>query len=313
MIPLPDGGREQSGALYESTQLGGVEDRLDHRGKRPVVAKQEDFGGGKLLIGQDYTPITVFMSNQVWNSDEDLLNFGAAYDSRRPQLKLKIQGFEVALIQPNTGGLIGSDFGAVGGDDTDTTLPKIAMKYTFSTDMFTIMPVAGFNTYTMVRNDGTNELEEDINSYVLGVAAKVKFGPAYVQGDVWFSRNPKSYGLTVRLDHQKSNSGKAMWDGTEVIDCDAMGAILVGGFKVNDTVTLEGGAGYVKAEYDPSNVTIEDDVMAVYFNATIHLAENIFVVPEIGMIDYGDFQVTNQPDDNEGQMTYFGAKWQINF
>jgi hypothetical protein len=44
-------------------------------------------------------------------------------------------------------------------------------------------------------------------------------------------------------------------------------------------------------------------------NCTINIAPGFFIQPEVGMIDFKeDFDKAEQ-----GDFTYFGAKWQINF
>ena len=64
-----------------------------------------DFGGGKLLVGKDYTPISQFVSGQAYDEDLGLLSIGAAYGNRISQIKLTFGGLQVALIEPKTGQL----------------------------------------------------------------------------------------------------------------------------------------------------------------------------------------------------------------
>ena len=42
-----------------------------------------NFGAGTLLVGQTYVPISIFLSNQVFDADADLLAWGAIYKGRR--------------------------------------------------------------------------------------------------------------------------------------------------------------------------------------------------------------------------------------
>ena len=61
-----------------------------------------NFGAGTLKVGKDYTPITQFISNQAFDTDLGLLDFGAPYGGRHGQVALGFGGFEVAFITPET-------------------------------------------------------------------------------------------------------------------------------------------------------------------------------------------------------------------
>jgi hypothetical protein len=43
------------------------------------------------------------------------------------------------------------------------------------------------------------------------------------------------------------------------------------------------------------------------------MAPGVFIVPEIGRFDYGDNEVAGVPSVDQGDVMYYGAKWQINF
>jgi len=47
-------------------------------------------------------------------------------------------------------------------------------------------------------------------------------------------------------------------------------------------------------------------------NAVINLAKGCFIVPEIGKFDKGETTTAGVKTEN-GDTTYFSAKWQINF
>jgi len=90
-----------------------------------------------------------------------------------------------------------------------------------------------------------------------------------------------------------------------------MGYQLIVGFKASDMITIEGGFGSVESEYDVPG-TYEDEATAYYVQATINLAKGCFIVPEIGKLDHKDQTVAGVKTE-EGDTSYFGAKWQINF
>jgi hypothetical protein len=94
----------------------------------------------------------------------------------------------------------------------------------------------------------------------------------------------------------------------EVNDNDSMGYVLVAGFKVSDTISLEAGYGHQESEMDVTG-SEADETDSYYVNATINLAKGCFIVPEIGKLDYKD----SATGADQGEVTYYGAKWQINF
>jgi hypothetical protein len=50
-----------------------------------------------------------------------------------------------------------------------------------------------------------------------------------------------------------------------------------------------------------------------YLQWVAQVSPGVFIIPEIGMRDYGDVEQTGLADIDLGDFTYFGAKWQINF
>ena len=133
-----------------------------------------NFGAGKMLVGQSYTPACYFPSNQVWGSDNDLLNFGGIYQGREPMIQLSFGTFKLALIEPQ-----GGDLGT--GGDVDTTLPLIEASYKFKTDMFYVDVVGGYQTYTIDSNANL-AADVDVDSYLVGINAGVNVGPLALKG-----------------------------------------------------------------------------------------------------------------------------------
>jgi hypothetical protein len=64
-----------------------------------------NFGAGSLKVGKDYTPVSQFISGQAFGGDLGLLGYGTMYGNRVGQIALSFGGFEVALMQPQTGQL----------------------------------------------------------------------------------------------------------------------------------------------------------------------------------------------------------------
>jgi hypothetical protein len=252
-----------------------------------------NFGAGSLTVGQDYTPSGNFYSNQVWGGDEDLIECGQQYVGRRPQLKLAFGDFQIAFISPNTGGIPG------GLSLDETTLPRIEAAYGLKMDGFFVDVFGGYQTLKAISNTGN---KVDLDSYLIGVGGGADFGPVFVKANVYMARNGASYGL---LGYGDSSIGYA---GNDIVDNDTLGYLLVAGYKISDTMTVEAGYGAIQHEKDISGADA-DDASTMYVNCSITLAPGVFVVPEIGIIDQLDDAAGNEQET----LTYFGAKWQINF
>lgn len=250
-----------------------------------------DFGTGKLLVGQTTSLLHFGLSNQVYGDDESLEHYGNLDANRRPMIRLTFGDFQIAAISPKI-----DDLGAA---ETQVIMPKLEAKYELSMDSFTIMAAAGYQTYEVTTVGGE---DFDVDTYILAIGGKVNFGPAYIGAGGWFGQNVGPYGVDIRAD------ADPLLTAGELEDNDAYGLMGVVGFKMNDTLAFEAGIGYVSAELD-TDASNEDDAMAYYLQATITLAKGVCIVPEIGMLDYLD----NAGGVDEGDVFYYGMKWQINF
>jgi len=230
------------------------------------------------------------LSNQAYDDDEGLDHYGHVNADRRPMIRLTFGDFQIAAISPRVDDL--------GADETQVIMPKLEAKYELSMDNFTIEAAAGYQTYEVTA--GSDDF--DVHSYVLAVGGKVNFGPAYIGADAYWGQNVGPYGLKIQADADPVISNG------ELEDNDAYGLMGLVGFAVNDTLAFEAGIGYVSAELD-TDASNEDDAMAYYLQATITLAKGVCIVPEIGMLDYLD----NAGGVDEGDVFYYGMKWQINF
>jgi hypothetical protein len=258
-----------------------------------VLYGEWNFGAGKLLAGQTYTPASsMFYSNQVYGQDNDLLNCGQQYIGRVPMLQLTFGTFKLAFVRPNTGGIPG----ALAGTDQDVTFPKIEASYKLKMDNFFVDFAGGYQT--LEQND------VDIDSYLLAVGGGANFGAAYVSANVYMAQNGASYGL-IGLGSSTIGYNAAT---RKIVDNDTLGYLLVAGFKVSDALTIEAGYGAIEHELDAAGARA-DEAATYYVNASITLAPGVFVVPEVGVIDLKD----NEAGADEKKTTYFGAKWQMNF
>jgi hypothetical protein len=301
-----------------------------------VLYGEYNFNGIKLKVGQDYTPVNIFYSNQVWGGDTDLLDTGMPYNGRRPEIQLSFQGFELAFIQPVTSDVSGLTKTAVaaagayytaapplvGGAPTltlvpavsavaattnKTEFPKVEAKYTFTMDNVTVQPYAGYNTFKVVDDSGANKVEQSVDSWIAGLGVQGAFGPVSASATAWLAQNPTSYGLW-----NSNKVGSAVYDGKSVINTNAWGGGVVLGYTINDMISVEAGYGYNYADNKVSGVKTKGEVQEYYLQAPITLAKNVVFTPEIGKIDLMSTKVGGVSTKN-GDEGYVGGKWQINF
>ena len=255
-----------------------------------------NFGGGQILVGQTYTPVNVFYSNQVATGDEDLLSWGGIYGGRQPMIQLKVGGFKFAAVRPGTDAL---DF-----DDVDTKIPKFEASYLLKAGPVGIKALGGYNQYDTVNSTTNNGYS--ITSWILGLGVTFDAGPFYAKAQAFAGNNLGPYGMYQQVFNDP------IFDGNDYQDNKGQGWLAVAGFKVSDNLCFEAGYGGAKSETDVLGLTLEDTVQSYYVQAVITIAKGFFIVPEIGVFDNKDISVNGFTQD-EGKETYFGLKWQINF
>jgi len=273
-----------------------------------------NFGAGKLLVGQDYTPTDQILGASVGvlpslilptgvapvDGEGSALGVGSFYNSRRTQIKLKFGSFQLAFIQPYTTASSGGP-----ATEVDTTMPALAASYKFATDMFSITPYGGWNSF-----DEINATDQDysVESTVYGLAFTVNMGPAYVKGNVWGGQNVENMGRAGDV----TLYDVAWWNGTGYDDSDQVGGQLIAGFKLSDMLTFEGGYSMDQSEVTSGGVKYESDPTHFYVCAVITLAPGVYITPEFGKYDLGDNKV-GAATTKRGDVSYFGAQWKINF
>jgi hypothetical protein len=293
-----------------------------------------NFGSGTLLVGQTYTPITHLLSNQTGNGDNGLLNVGEMYAGRQPMIQFQFGSFKIALISPSvgtpdtaanvfnstTGGFLGNTaqglYGNAGVVNTDVTLPKIELNYNFKSDMFFVDVYGGYQTYDAVN---ATDSSKSIDAYVAGIDGGVTFGPATIKANLYTAQNSQAYGCTAATAGAPAAAvidGNPNWDGTDYRNYTEMGGMLLAMGKFNDMVGWEAGIAYKSGEQEQGTGVskVENTTMGYYLQIPLTLADGVFIVPELGSYNYGDADnKTTGVKTKRGNMTYFGAKWQINF
>jgi len=256
-----------------------------------------DFGAGKLLVGQDYAPLSWLWANQVYAHDADLLAEGAVYSHRAPQLRLTFDGLKIAILNPDDT-VNNNDAAFIG--TTQVVIPAIEVGYTLDLDMVKLDFGAGYSTFEAT----VGTVEEDIHSYVLAFGARFDMAGFFMKGDVYYGENAGNL-IWISVGGDRDwNDGFAEYDAVngKFLDNECIGFMLVAGYKINDTFTVEAGYGFNQTELDDND---DDQSATYYFNTTINLAPGVFVVPEIGFFD--------GKEDGDIENFYYGMKWQINF
>jgi hypothetical protein len=328
-------GNSRIGATVKGDQVEGrFEFSVSSDGSGGNVGTRRLFGvwkfteGWGLKVGKDYTPITFFLSGQVFDSDSGLKNVGQAYGYRRAQIAVEGMGFKAALIDPTTGNL---KLTPVTGIDVDLTteakFPKLEVSYQFElTDAMSFHAFGGWQYFKQLQavtntvTDVTRQLDDNVTSYMFGAGADLNFGPFFVKPQVsWYKNgasagwlnaniglgdpiNPLTGNPISQLPFVDANGG--------IVDQDSLMAMLALGFKPTESLRLEAGGGYLGTKDDND---AKNNYMEYYLQAVIYLAKGVYLVPEIGYRDYGDLELDNAPDVDLGSLWYAGAKWQIDF
>jgi len=261
-----------------------------------------NFGAGKLLIGKDYTPVWHSVSNQVGlGNDLGLGGVGENYSTRAGQIKLTFGDFKIAIVDPNAKYMAGGI--AAITTNTEVKMPGIQAKYRLAMDNWYVAVSAAYASFEVGTGLATGT--QDVDSYELAGAAGITFGAASIKASVFGGTNVGNITATD-VNGGVTGNGYAVYTAATntLVDNDAFGYALVAAYTINDMFALEAGVGYVETELDMANA-VDDDATSYYFQAPITLAPGVFIVPEIGVIDYK--QAT------QDEITYYGAKWQINF
>jgi hypothetical protein len=257
-----------------------------------------NFGAGVLTIGRTDGAFDNSISNQVYG-DDGIGDNGNADTGRADLIMLTFGGFSINIEAPVKAVIDGSldAFGNLeAGDTGDAKLPQINASYKMNFDSVAVEVGGAYQTYEY------SDAVGDIDSYVVGASVDGNFGAFHLAGNIFFGENVGNViGADVSDDY---GDGLALVAGNRVFDCDAFGYQLVAGYVVNDMFALEIGYGHVETDYDDI-ANSDNDSEAYYIQAPITLAPGVTVTPEIGMYDYNENQET--------EVTYFGAAWKIAF
>ena len=317
--------------LAPNTRIGASVNKGDLGGKYEVGFKDDatlytrllygayTFDNVTFLVGQDYTPLSPSFSNQAFKGDTGLKGFGQIDEtgSRVPQLKVKWNGLQIALVRTNTSYATALNLPTEISDNatppvktktnptTEILLPHLEVRYSLKMNQATADIFGGAGSYK-VKSD-VLDVNKTVNSYLLGLEGGIKMAPVYANAVIWMARNSKQLGFN------QVDAAGATFDLTDfsIINDKDYGGAFVAGVAIQK-VTVEAGYGLVSSEKDKSGAE-NDKAQSYYLNATIPVAQTasakFSVVPEIGVFDY--MKDVNGAD--QGKVTYAGAKCQVDF
>ena len=339
-------GNSRIGARVKAENINGRFEMGFNDSTRNVTARllygTWNFGVGKLKVGKDYTPVSQFISGQVFDSDLGLLGTGTAYGQRRGQITFSFGNFDIALVNPTSGFLnnmtrsstaIASATSTVDGStsqlvtlteavngDVDEILPKLELGWGMSFDSWNFGLMGGAQYYCISNveadpREGSGDDDIDVTSWIIGGDVGWTFGPGYLRAALSYGQNIGNAGWTAGgRGTYEGQGGLAQWDGDDdTNDTYTFQGALVAGFKLSDMFQFEGGFGMRNDRTDegPDNLPGERDTRpwAAYLQSVITLAPGVYIIPEVGYYDYDN----NVTGDDAGSKFYLGGKWQIDF
>jgi hypothetical protein len=289
-----------------------------------------NFGLGSLLIGQAWTPLNQFYSNQVAEDWSSMGAYGAVWEFRKPMIQVQIAGLKVALLKPNT--FAPYDFWALGyaAGDIHADYPKVEVGYTQGFGPIVFDLAGAYNTYIVEEEYTLKDIR--INSYIAQGGVTANLGPLKASVSGYYGQNTGVIGIGEYYGYSKPVIDA---DGKKVINAISYGYMGVVSYTVIPTITLEAGIGQAVSEVKDNSSVLYDNVgdsyqkwtvTAFYLQSKITLAKNVYFTPEVGMMDFGDGRKKTNPataawigggatwaETKVGNKKYIGAQWQMDF
>lgn len=254
---------------------------------------------GDLLIGQTWTLYgeKCFVSCQTYLADDSMLWF-VGYGHRRPQVRLTIENFAIALVEPQRVG-----FGPVGANDSEVMLPQVQVGYDTTVNDIYLSAVGAFQTYDLY--DPAQAWDgETLTAWGVTVSAKFNImDPMYLNLAGFYGQNTRHLG-----DVYSRFTAEIDGDSDSIEDTTDYGGLLAIGTFIND-IEVQAGVGFTESDND--TWAEKDQMMAYYVNANIPISPDgrAFIMPEVGYFDFDDDRAGN----DAGSEFYAGLKWQVNF
>lgn len=264
-------------------------------GIRLLWAKHE-MDNFNLIIGRDETLLN-YKGSMNWNHENRFSGWGGIDDGRRAQVRLEFDsGLTIALLQTSTIDLQGVN------QLKSAILPKINVRYTTElSDNANFSGALGINHFSYLENDG--QVDEGVFSYILGLLLDIDLDPMIVKLHANLGQNTGNYGI----DSQTIN--RAFWDGAEgdVINITTMGGFGELYYPVDEKTDLILGLSFTTS--NSNELDNADSAMAVFGQIKYNLASNVWLSPEIGLLN----RMKDAWDNDDGTMFYFGTQLRMDF
>jgi len=312
-----DDGSSRFGAKFAAGDIAGnVEIRPRDGGYVRHWYGSWNFGAGKLLIGQTWTPTFQVVTGQAMYGGL-LPGYGDTLGSlRRAGLQIHfpikaVNGtLKLAALTPNTEDVGAEKSIVTGTTDTDTSLPDLEGSLSFGFGPLSGSVALGYNTYSEV-NTATDK-EYDIDSWIGMFKLAYSGGPFYVKGRVYKGQNLAKSPFIASSVLSPTDIGTAPT--VNIQDVDELGFAACAGFKFSDKLGFEAGYGQVKEEMDRPAGTVNDENKrkSYYLQAPITLAKGVKITPEVVVLD-NDHKIVDGTRTELGKKTYYGIYWFIAF
>ncbi len=265
------------------------------------------FNGGRLLIGQTFTPWTMFTA-QAYGVDNGNKGFGALYDSILPQVKLSFGGFWIDFITTKDGAKLDA------ADVQYNQIPKMGIGYDGKVGNSTFGAGFAYNTYKEQNNN--IEFDSSVDSYLVYGRAAVMVGTVKISSQIHYGQNLGNFGIVERPNAFATLDAS----GTGVDNTNGWGGFLQVGTPLTQMVAMNVGAGFTRdSQKNSSYEDTDHDQTTVFVNFPIKIADGFQVVPEFDYFHYNNAVSTSAiplPSalvPNLKDVYVFGAKWQMDF
>ncbi|MCD6330127.1 MAG: hypothetical protein J7M10_07260 [Candidatus Cloacimonetes bacterium] len=248
-------------------------------------------GDKSIIIGQDYSAFKPY-GDQVYGDDLNFINYGLFYDGRQPMVKLTYKNrFCAMFIVPKQ-----VDVTALGG--LQSMLPKINLGYEYSGNKFYFATSAGVNVNKYNKNFNTDGLDDMLLSYAVTLTGKYDLGMLNILAQYSYGVNVGNYGIcTITPSSVVYNSTDKTFENTKTFS----------GLLVLKCKLFTAGASYI--ETCNSLWSDKDTAMSAFIQKKVNICKNVFLVPEVGMID----NMKDMTGSQEGKKIYGGMKIQADF
>lgn len=300
------GGENRAG--YDTTN-GGATNYYNRQVYTRLLYGKWDFGSGNLIVGQDYTASTYPSAQQapgVFDLQNGFIGVGTLWDRRWPQVKVVLDNGLTFIAAQTFDGIAPSGnwappTGTVTGGNSDVIIPKLFVAWDIKREGWYLGPGIGYNTFKYDDTAVGGTFDDDIDSYVAFLKGSWDPGPVAFRFTVHYGENLSNFGILGR------SNANAVVVNNSVQDAECWGGYLQAAFKVDPT-TITVGWGYSSSENDASGPEA-DELMSIFVNCKVPIAESFFIVPEFTWWDGMDNAMGVEDPDS----WHLGILWQADF